>query len=710
MGQTIKILIRPRILWWGLSIAVAGGLLLAGCGPGGEETSTVAEPVELEQENGQEPELTTSTFSIDSFETAVTEVLGIESMVGRYRRMAELAAEVPGDSIVTAMARLATRDLAFRYLDLPIMVLLRWMELDPEAGMAWMAGQEMDERFTTIVHNVFFNWALNDASAAISIAKRQTHEGLRHLALTSILQALDRINPEQARVESERLIGLLGDDRRIDPIALLTRSDPDAAWQSLQSDWARGMKNHRMWQSFFAVLAETEPQRAHQLLSELPDEDLLTGAGLAVFETWAKSDPWAALAAASQFRDRDRVHSMVIRVIESSSKSDPLQGLVLADSIDDRNMRRQAVSRTIRYLNADMPGPALASIAALRDSQSRQLAYDQFLPRMAEVDPTGAINWIERNLDGPSGARSLLAVISSQAGKDPQLASVWVDRLPPGQYRSRAFSQLTRTWADRDAEQAYEWASGLPRGGDRDLAMAALAPVLVRQDIEQAIGLVSEMSSGRAREAFEHQIAMQMALDDPEAALGWIEQIEGGNMRRQAAGTVLYQWAQSDPEAAFLYAMAESDLSSRDNQVARVASSWANQDPEAAVETLAAFSDRGLPPHLYSGALGQWIHSDEERASDWLVTEAPVGVRDQGLVMLVGVRLQHDAPSAVADALQISNSPQRRQALRQILSWSQQYDPAFGLGLLRSDSALSSEDRAALENEFSNRLTESPEN
>ena len=710
MGRTTKSILRNHLLWWGTSIAVAGGLLLVGCGPDGEETSTVVETVELDAGSGPEPESTASAFSLDSFEASVTEVLGIESMVGRYRRMAELAAEVPDDSIGTAMARLAARDLAFRYLDFPIMVLLRWMELDPEAGMTWVAGQEMDERLTVIVHNVFFNWALNDASAAISIAKRQADEGLRHLALTSTLQALDRIDTEWARTESERLIGLLGDDRRIDPIALLTRSNPQAAWQSLQSDWARGEKNHQNWQSFFAVLAETEPRRAHQLLSELPDENLLTGAGLAVFGTWARTDPWAALAAASQFRDRDRVHSMVMRVIESSSKGDPLQGLVLADSIDDRNIQRQAVSRTIQFLNADSPGPALASIAALRDSQSRQMAYDQFLPRMAEVDPTGAIDWIDRNLDGPSGARSLLAVISSQAGKDPQLASAWIDRLPPGQYRSRAFSQLTRTWADRDAVQAYEWASGLPRGGDRDLALAALAPVLARKDIEQAMGLVSEMPSGRAREAFEHQIAMQMALEDPEAALGWVGQIEGGNMRRQIAGTVLYQWAQSDPEAAFLYAMADSDLSSRDNQVARVASAWANQDPEAAVETLAAFSDRGLPPHLYSGALGQWIHSDEERASDWLVREAPVGVRDQGLVMLVGVRLQHDAPSAVADALQISNSPQRRQALRQILSWSQQYDPAFGLGLLRSDSALSSEDRAALESEFNSRLTESPEN
>jgi hypothetical protein len=180
-------------------------------------------------------------------------------------------------------------------------------------------------------------------------------------------------------------------------------------------------------------------------------------------------------------------------------------------------------------------------------------------------------------------------------------------------------------------------------------------------------------------------------------------------MRRQAAGNVLYQWAQSDPEAAFLYAMAESDPSARDNHVSRVASAWANQDPEAAVETLAAFSDRGLPPHLYSGALGQWIHSDEARASDWLVTEAPVEVRDQGLSMLVGVRLQHDAPSAVIDALQISNSPQRHQALRQILAWSQQYDPAFGLALLRRDSALSSEDRVALEREFSSRLADRPE-
>ncbi len=682
---------------------------MVGCGSDGKETSPVAQRVELEEGSSSGPESTGSTFSVDSFEASVTEVLGIESMVERYRKIAELAADVPGDSIATAMARLAARDLEFRYLDLPIMILLRWMELDPEAGMFWMTGQEMDERFTVIVHNVFFNWALNDASAAISIAKRQTHEGLRHLALASTLQALDRIDPERARAETERLMGLLADDRRIDPIALLTRSNPDAAWQSLQSDWARGKKSHQNWQSFFSVLAETEPRRAHQLLSELPDENLLTGAGLAVFGSWARTDPWAALAAASEFRDRDRVHTMVMRVIESSSKGDPLRGLVLADSIDDRNMRRQAVSRTIQFLNADLPGPALASIAALRDSQSRQMAYDQFLPRMAEVDPNGAIDWIERNLDGPSGARSLLAVISSQAGKDPQLASAWIDRLPPGQYRSRAFSQLTRTWADRDAGQAYKWASGLPRGGDRDLAMAALAPVLVRQDIEQAIGLVSEMSSGRARDAFEHQIAMQMALEDPESALGWVEQIEGEKMRRQVAGTVLYQWAQSDPEAAFLHAMADSDLSSRDSQVARVASAWANQDPEAAVETLAAFSDRGLPPYLYSGALGQWIHSDEERAADWLMTDAPVGVKDQGLTMLVGVRLQHDAPSAVGDALQISNSPQRRQALRQILAWSQQYDPAFGLGLLRSDSALSSEDRAALEREFSNRLAGSPE-
>jgi hypothetical protein len=581
-----------------LIFATALALLGQGCRPDAKAPAAIAGNVEPDTEEDATPGSTEAVFTLDSIEGTVTELLAIESMIDRHRRMADLAADVPDDFIPAVMDQLTARRLGYRDLDLPILVLLRWMELDPDAGAAWMAKREIDERFSVIVQDVFFNWALNDASVAISIAKRQVDGAFRHLALTSALQALGRIDPELASKESERLKNLLVSDRFMDPIGLLTRSNPEAAWQSLQNDWARGKKSHRQWLSFFGVLAETEPRRAYKLLSELPDENLLTGAGLAVFEAWAKSDPWAALAVATEFTKRDRVHTMVMRVIESFSRDDPLQGLVLADSINDRNIRRQAVARTIPFLDADSPGLALASIAALRDGQTKQMAYDQFLPRMAAVDPNGAVDWIKMNLDGPSGARSLLAVISSQAGKDPQLASGWIDQLPPGQYRSRAFAQLTRTWADRDATQAYTWASSLPRGGDRDQAMAALAPVLVRQDLEQAMLLTLEMPSGRAREVFEHQIATQMALDDPEVALDWVQQIEEEPIRRQAAGNVLYQWAQTDPEAAFLYAMAESDPSTRDNQVSRVASAWASQDPESAVETLAAFSDRGLPPHL----------------------------------------------------------------------------------------------------------------
>ena len=295
-------------------------------------------------------------------------------------------------------------------------------------------------------------------------------------------------------------------------------------------------------------------------------------------------------------------------------------------------------------------------------------------------------------------------MLSIEAGRDPAGAARRIDQIPPGQYRANALSQVAQAWAEKDPSGAFTWATSLPSESDRSQAISSLAPILTRKDVDQAMALAAQMVPGQTRDILEHQVAMQLALEDPQAALQWANRITTPATRNQAMGNVLSQWAQRDPETAFFHAISEPDPTARNTNLMRVASAWANQDPEAAVETLAAFSDRGIEPHLFSGALSQWIHSDELRASDWLKNEAPGGVRDQGLAMLVGARLQHDAPAALSDALQIGNPPQRKQALRQILAWSQHFDPVFGQALLGENSSLPADERADLQREFGERL------
>ncbi|MEZ5275057.1 MAG: hypothetical protein R3F07_01600 [Opitutaceae bacterium] len=704
MGRTKLFLSLGRFRAPGLVACLLGVTVLAGCGRKDGEVDSTG-PVFAAWESAEVASATVQApFSKEAFRAELVRVLSLGSMVARHAGMAEAAVAVPTDSLEAAMDVVMDMEVAFRDLDLPILLLLRWVESEPGSAVQWMARQPQTDRFVLVIENVFFNWTLNDPEKALALAQVHGDRGFRYVAVTSSISALGRIDPEAARLQTGRLAALLQKAPRMDPIALITRRDPDAAWRQIQQDWAGGNKDFRSWQSFFDVLAETDPRRAVALLSELPDEGLANMAAIAAYGSWANKDPWAALEAAGRISDQGRVYAVVMQVIETASKTDPQRGLDMASSIEDPGQRRQAILRAVRSLDAVDPASALAAIAGLTDVISRQAAYEQFLPTMAASDPDGTIAWIQSNLDGQVQARTLVAVLANESTRDPESAARRIDQVPPGQYRTNAIGQVVRVWAEKDPLGAFRWASGLDSESDRNQALSSLAPVMTRKDVDQAMVLASEMPPGQSRDMFEHQVAMQLALEDPETALDWTNRIVTPNTRRQATGNVLYQWAQQDPQSAFLHAMAEADPEARDNYVSRVASAWANQDPEAAVETLAAFSDRGIEPHLFSGALSQWIHSDEARASDWLKSEAPPGVKDQGLAMLVGTRLQHNAPAAVADALQIGSEAQRRQALRQILAWSQHFDPAFGQSLLQDGSRLPAADRADLQREFGDRL------
>lgn len=700
--KTTLIVLRLGIVWGGLASVSVG---LIGCG---SDPDIPADSAPVENLAGQDSvgtgEEEEGRYDNERFVADIERVLALDSQVERYGMFARIALSVPAADFPDAMNAMMARGISFRHLDFPIYMLIRWMEIDAEAGADWMAAQPMTESFAVVIENVFFNWGLNQPRRALATAENNGDAGFRLLAVDSALRALQRSDPERARIEAQRLEDMLREAPRMDSIALLTRLDPDAAWDKLNEAWTGGEHSHRAWRSFFEVLAERDPRRAVGLLSRLPDKSLETGMGMAVFRIWARTDPQGALAEAMRFPDPYRTHAMIMEVIESSSKVDPIQGLALARSVEDSNQRRQAISRAIQQLDPHRPGASLAAIGHLDDSLARQMAYDQFLPRMAAVDPEMTFNWMQANLDGSTLARTMVSVASAQAQRDPDQAAGWVDQLPPGQFRSRALQQVARIWADQDPLEAYNWATRLPNGSDRDRAVSSLAPALARADLDQAIVLAAGMPAGEARSVMEQQVALQMAMDDPVAAMDWARSIPAGDSRNRAASSVLYQWARKDPASAFMFAVSESDARTRNDHLSRVASTWASQDPEAAVETLAAFNDRGLEPYLFNGALSQWINSNEDEASRWLMTQAPEGVRDQGLSMLVGERLQHDAPAALSDAMKIGGQEQRRQALRQILAWSQHFDPAFGRALLRSDSALAYADRAALQDEFTDQL------
>ncbi len=695
-------MLRNGIILGALLFILAG---YSGCRPrGGDRNPSGSTEVTVEPRPGTAEDQAAGPYSRATFLSSLEEALALDSQIERYGRFAELALALPAGSYPETMDAMMAQDIAFRHLDLPIYLLIRWMEIDAEAGARWMAVQPMTESFSIVVENVFFNWGLNQPRKALALAERTGDAGFRLLAVDSALRALKRRDPERARAEEQRLEGMLREAPRMDSIALLTRLDPDAAWRQLNQAWTGGEKRHRSWRSFFEVLAESDPRRALSLLSDLPDDSLEIGMGMAVFGVWAKTDPQGALIEAMRYPDPYRSNAVVMEVIESVSEVDPTRGLALAGTIEDPNLRRQAVSRAIQNLDPNQPGVSLASIGQLQDASYRQMAYSQFLPRLAMNDPEGTFAWMQANLDGRSLAQAMVSVASSQAQVDPARAASWIDQLPPGQYRSRTLQQVARIWADQDPMDAFTWAISLPNAGDRARAVGSLAPALARADVNQAMLLAAEMEPGQDRAALENQVAQYLAREDPVAAMEWTLGIPGVESRDRATNLVLYEWARQDPESAFQFAMSETDSRSRNNHLSRVASTWASQDPEAAVETLAAFSDRGLEPYLFNGALSQWINGDQDGASSWLMHEAPAAVRDQGLAMLVEERLQHDAPAAVADAVQIGGEEQRRQALRQILAWSQYFDPAFGRALLQNDSTLSFEDRIALENEFGERL------
>lgn len=701
-AKTTQIVLRIGIIM-GLMASLSVGII--GCGPDRDRSSD-ADPVDLSVGADPDEPVEQPVVPYDRlrFLDDVERVLALESQVDRYGQFARVALSVPMADYSDAMDAVMARGIPFRHLDFPIYMLIRWMEVDAEAGADWMAVQPMTESFSIVVENVFFNWGLNHPSRALAIAERTGDAGFRLLAVDSTLRAMERSDSERARAEAQRLEDLLREAPRMDSIALLTRLDPDAAWEKLNQAWTGGEHNHRPWRSFFEVLAERDPQRAASLLLSLPDDSLRMGMGMAVFGLWAKTDPHRALAEAMRFPDLHQSHAVIMEVIESASKADPIQGLALARTVNDPNQRRQAISRAVQFLDPNRPDASLASIGELEEASARQMAYDQFLPRMAAMDPEGTYTWMQANLDGSNLARTMVSVVSAQAQRDPVQAASWADRLPPGQFRSRALQQVARIWADQDPVEAFIWASDLPNGSDRERAVSSLAPALARADVDRAIRLASEMPSGEARAVLEQQVALQLATDDPVAAMVWTQGLAAGDARNRAASGVLYQWARKDPESAFMFAVSEADPRIRNDHLSRVASTWASQDPEAAVKTLAAFSDRALEPYLFNGALSQWINTNEHDASSWLMTKAPGDVRDQGLSMLVQERLQHDAPAALADAMQIRGEDQRRQALRQILAWSQHFDPAFGQALLRDDSALPYADRAALQDEFGGRL------
>ncbi len=434
----------------------------------------------------------------------------------------------------------------------------------------------------------------------------------------------------------------------------------------------------------FGHLAAKDPQRALQLMEDLPEWSGRASVVAAVGESWARRDVGAAYAWAKELADPAQRESALREVFRVWAETDP-QGVAarLDELSTDSAVTRESFGRSpeaaiIRAWAEQDPQAAAAwarerGVAADGRELREVLASDIFAARpewsatevAAILRRPGEPGFAEPGRDPFATTTSLdtldetLRYIGSFGGGDSLLhgtAATGHMIVPPRiENPPQAFDDLARQPADAARqhvlhEVAAQWV-------ERDPSAVA-AKLAHTTDDWLKLSLINALSQ-HARQTGDPELAKSAARALPE-----------GHEFAASMQTGVYQAiAEREPERArALLQGGEMDERSQSAVVSILAGQQAAFDPLGAVAWAAEQAAPALQTQAMHSAVAGWAKTDAYEASGWLAEQPPGPLRDAAVTGLVQAIGRSDPEDALHWAASLSDSGEREARQVEIVS------------------------------------------
>lgn len=420
-----------------------------------------------------------------------------------------------------------------------VLIIEKWAAIDPLAALARV--EKLPElRARKLLETLFSEWSQSDLKAALEhVSKWSTYR--KHFAFEIIL--LSRSDLEGSQKHSiARQLGIEHTAASI--IAMAMRAVPitDAAdaWHSFYMANANGIstlsnedrrlmeaiaeklvdelgagafdlviesvRNYgdKMWVLPLVVnrLAETEPEIAYQLTSELKRDKtaMLNG----VVYRWAKSDPQQALETVSMnsnHRERTSLQKTVLQVWASSVEPQTILHTVPSLPENSRTLAREYAIQKMAEL---APEDAVAHLLEVSDEASRDRLENLVAETWAKNDLTAAFAWVSSEPSIEDKRFKLMErMLVGAMRTDPDLAMETALATPTDDSGVGLEAKILREIAKKDADGALQLLQFARNEETKRLALLSIGSGFLldgdEESLDKAMGLTSHLEAEEDR-------------------------------------------------------------------------------------------------------------------------------------------------------------------------------------------------------------------
>ena len=569
--------------------------------------------------------------------------------------------------------------------------LQRWVEIAPDAALAWARSARKDGAEPHDVAGVYGALAETNPLRAFAEARALQSPSLQQSALHSVIDAIAQTDPQQALQLSADLPNSLRHNVTWAIFNSWARLDPAGAAAGLDQ-LQDGNQRRNGVHSVMSQWAERDPEAALAWIKAVPEANLRRDAMTNLFSRLGQRDPQQAVAMAENLTGplQRQVHTALLG---GWVQSDPEAVDQWIRSRPDGGDKQELIKFALNFTEALTPERAAALAGTLKPGPNRDEAMQNLLRHWGQNDPAQARAFMD-TLPETEQKRLIPTVVESLAQNNPEEAIAYLKVHPIDDPTHHIWRNLAGIISDQSTpEKALAWARELPDEVTQRRVIPEIMGRLASQDPQTAAREALNLTSAAAREDSLARIGMQWGNDNFQEALGWARSLTGKD-RENALGAVMNQGANQDPSTVatqFSSLLAELPANQKPadsliNAASTIANSFFAESQEKATAWVASLTQDDARASATQALASRWVNYDAVSASEWIGSLPGGKSRDLAVSSLVGGIADTDPAMAFEWANTTQEESTRSSLLeRSLQSWRQLDPEAARTTILNTD-------------------------
>lgn len=298
-----------------------------------------------------------------------------------------------------------------------------------------------------------------------------------------------------------------------------------------ENDYRRG----RILRELLGKLAESNPEEALRLASNIGSLRDSQRARNAVLEVWGRQDPQAALIWAGQtltdepYRTR---REQILAIYNGFGAANPEAAFesALAMSVEGRSDQRIQNRALEELIEGQIENGGLTAaklqVEQLENGPIKERLLREMIDEWASFDPKGAAAYVE-TLGDTASSRIQTALLGEWAENDPTAAAAWLseqafDEATVGQ----ASTAIIREWTRYDMAASAEWLNSLPSSPELDRAVMNYTYRAAQEDPASAMTWAESINNDWVRTRMMERVAGRWKEDAPENFQNYLDSTE----------------------------------------------------------------------------------------------------------------------------------------------------------------------------------------